>query len=128
MRTGKIFSIISLSIALAACAVVVPVVDKDAAASATSTCKTYTNSMSLKVYAENIGGSCNTNECAVAALAVFAGSAIISGCIVITNNTVHWLEYQGSCSDGFLNSAKQRFLDSVNNPKPIPAVQPDWGA
>ena len=118
MGVRKVFSIISLMFALAACAVVVPVVDKDAASA--NSCKTYTNSMSLKVYAENIRGSCNTNECAAAALAVFAGSAIISGCIVITNNTVHWLEYQGSCTDGFLNSARQQFLDSVNKPKPTP--------
>jgi hypothetical protein len=119
MRIRNTFPIISLTFALAACAVVVPVIDKDAA-SATSSCKTYTNSMSLKVYAENIRGTCNTNECAAAALAIFAGSAIISGCIVITNNTVHWLEYQGSCTDGYLNTAKQRFLDSVS--KPVPAI------
>jgi hypothetical protein len=111
----KFFSTISLALALAACAVVVPVIDND---TATTNCKTFTNSMSLKVYAENI--HCNTNECAAAALAIFAGSAIISGCIVITNNAVHWLEYQGSCSDGYLNSARQQFLDSVNKSKPTP--------
>jgi hypothetical protein len=121
MRVRDTFSIISLTSILAACAVVVPVIDKDTAA-ATTTCKTHTNSMSLKVYAENIGGSCHTNECAAAALAVFAGSAIISGCIVIANNTVHWLEYQGSCTDGYLNTAKQRFLDSVHKPAPTPAI------
>jgi hypothetical protein len=126
MRIPKIFSIISLTSVLAACAVVVPVIDKDAE-SAPPTCKTYTNSMSLKVYAEHIGGSCNTNECAVAALAVFAGSAIISGCIVITNNTVHWLEYQGSCTDGLLNSARLQFLNSLNKSKPISVIQSNSG-
>lgn len=65
---------------------------------------------------------CHDQVCLTAALAVFAGSAIISGSIVLTANTVHWLEYQGTCSDGYLNVAKQRFLDSVDKPAPTPAI------
>jgi hypothetical protein len=118
MRTAKAVSIISLAFALSAC--VVPVVDKvDASASA---CQTTTQSMSLQMANQNIfaRGNCPDRECLAAALAVFAGSAIISGSIVITNNTIHWLEYQGTCSDSYLNVAKQRFLDSLSNTKPAP--------
>ena len=76
--------------------------------------------MSLKVVSGNPGSGCNDNECIAALLAVFAGSAIISGSIVVTNNTVHWLEYQGTCSYSYLNIVKQRFLDSISKPKPTP--------
>jgi hypothetical protein len=54
-------------------------------------------------------------------LAIFAGSALISGSIVLTGNTVHWLEYQGTCSDGYLNSAKQKLFDSFGSPEPLSA-------
>ena len=118
MRTTRTVSIVSLASALSAC--VVPVVDKIDATS--PACQTTTKSMSLQMANQNIfaGGSCSDRECLAAALAVFAGSAIISGSIVITNNTIHWLEYQGTCSDSYLNITKQRFLDSISNTKPAP--------
>jgi hypothetical protein len=118
MRILKKFLILSLVFALSAC-VVVPVVDKNEFVS--STCKTYTKSMKLDVVVAN-RGICGDEYCLAAALVVFAGSAIISGSIVLTGNTVHWLEYQGTCSDGYLNVVKQNFLDSVN--KPTPATAP----
>jgi hypothetical protein len=100
-------------------------VDEHDAASAS--CKTYTKSMSLNAIEmhENIApAGCNNGECAATALAavvvVTAGSAIISGSIVMTGNTIHWLEYQGTCSDGYLNQAKQLFIDSVGIGKPKP--------
>jgi len=69
--------------------------------------------------AEN--GCINNRDCVVGALAgvivVTAGSAIISGSIVITGNTLHWLEYQGTCSDGYLSKAKQLFLASIGIPR-----------
>lgn len=116
MRRLKVFLLLSLALALSAC-VVVPKVDPDEANS--SGCKTYTRSMKLDVVVTNPGG-CGDEYCLAAYLAVFAGSAIISGSIVLTGNTVHWLEYQGTCSDSYLNVTKQRFLDSINKPKPVP--------
>lgn len=110
--------LIMLSLGLSSC-VYVPVVDEPDAAS--SSCKTYTKSMSLNAI-EMRGNivqqpGCNNGECAATALAavvvVTAGSAIISGSIVLTGNTLHWLEYQGTCSDGYLNKTKQLFLDSI---------------
>ena len=135
MRTPAVFPITFLALSLSAC-IYVPVVD-ESKASATD-CETVTKHMSMQNLFEteardtpgrsndipiNIGGGCNS-ECAAAILAavvaVSAGSAIISGSIVLTGNTVHWLEYQGTCSDGYLNSTKRLFLESVNKPKPIP--------
>ncbi len=67
-------------------------------------------------------GCINNRDCAVGVLAgvivVTAGSAIISGSIVVTGNTLHWLEYQGTCSDGYLSKAKQLFLASIGMSKP----------
>jgi hypothetical protein len=103
-----------LASSLSAC--VVPVMDKDAVAS--SSCQTTTHSMSLQMSDGNtfLHGGCHDQVCMAAALTVFAGSAIISGSIVLTGNTIHWLEYQGTCSDGYLNTARQLFLKSVNEP------------
>lgn len=115
MRVPKAFATVSLAFALSSC--VVPVVDKVEATP--SSCQTTTRSMSLQMADQNvfIHGSCHDQACLAAAITVFAGSAIISGSIVLTNNTVHWLEYQGTCSDSYLNTAKQRFLDSFGRPR-----------
>jgi len=128
MKIMKQISIISLVIALSAC-IYVPVVDENKVSA--SSCETYTKSMSLKQLESQSGGrqgywlNCSGNEkCYVALLTtvavVSAGSVVISGSIVGTANTVHWLEYQGTCSDGYLNIAKQRYLESEN--KPTPAI------
>lgn len=108
-----------LVLTLSAC--VVPVVDRDDAMS--NSCNTYTKSMSLKVLDENpYMRGCHDEECLAAALVISAGSVLISGSIVLTGNTVHWLEYQGTCSDGYLNTAKQLFFETVNKAKPIPST------
>lgn len=65
----------------------------------------------LKLDTMNIGGGyiChgNSGRDATACLAAIgivmpASSLIISGSIVVINNSVHWLEYHGSCDDGLL--------------------------
>jgi hypothetical protein len=111
----------SLACVLSAC-IYVPKVKDD---SSSPSCKTYTKSMTLEQIEvhQNLSVRCNNDECLavlLTAAAVSAGSAIISGSIVVTNNTVHWLEYQGTCDDSYLNTAKQRFLDSVSKPEPAP--------
>ena len=71
---------------------------------------------------------CKNGDCSAAALAgvvaITAGSAVISGSIVLTGNTIHWLEYQGTCSDGYLNKAKQLFLASLGFSKPATNTEP----
>lgn len=119
MKLLKAVSTISLPFALSAC-VVVPVVDQYD--DTPSTCKTYTRSMSLKVIEmrQNHDARCNGEACLAVVLAISAGSVLISGSIVLTGNTVHWLEYQGTCSDGYLNSMKEIFLKSSKSPKATP--------
>lgn len=124
----KTFSTIPLALALSAC-VYVPRVEED---SASSNCNTYTKSMSLEKIEvhQNLSVRCNNEECLAALLAtatvVSAGSAIISGSIVLTGNTVHWLEYQGTCSDGYLNAAKQLFRESLKRSEQTPeTVKPE---
>jgi hypothetical protein len=117
MRARSAFSLITLAFALSAC-VVVPVVDNNEAAS--SGCKTYTRSMSLKAVGLQPNG-CNTEECLATVLVIAAGSVLVSGSIVLVGNSVHWLEYQGTCSDGYLHAAKRLFLESIGKPKPAPA-------
>ena len=117
MSTRKPFATVSLALALSAC-VVVPVEDEVAA----SSCDTYTKSMSLKPVEVSLGRTnCHDEACLAVILAVSAGSLIVSGSIVLTNNTIHWLEYQGTCSDGYLEATKQYFLDSLDDPEPVSA-------
>ena len=98
---------------------VVPVVEHDDTA---PSCNTYTKSMSLKAVDINLNhAACREEACLALVLAISAGSVLISGSIVLTGNTVHWLEYQGTCSDGYLNSAKQKLFDSFGNPAPLSA-------
>ena len=119
MHIPRALLALSLLGTLSAC-VVVPVESPPAP----NTCNTYTRSMSLQTVELNAGCSgSRADACVVAALAVSAGSVIISGSIVLTNNTVHWLEYQGSCSDSFLQSATRHFVDSFSNPK-LPSEAP----
>jgi hypothetical protein len=118
MRTRKILVSAFFSLALSAC-IYVPVVNENDDESAT--CKTYTKSMSLDSVQMQASGRCQNQGCVAllaGAAAVTAGSAIISGSIVLTGNTLHWLEYQGTCSDGYLNKTKQLFLDSLDKGKP----------
>lgn len=111
MGTLKTFLPVALAFTLPAC-VVVPTVDKYQDSSAA--CRTYTRSMSLKSLDLPLNGACHDEECLAALLIISAGSVLISGSIVLTGNAVHWLEYQGTCSDSFLNAARHRFLDSIN--------------
>lgn len=128
MTKLKITASALLLFILTAC-VYVPVSNHDAES---ATCKTVTHSMSLdkletfdmESRTPNVVGNmgnCQGSSCAAflagiiaVAAAVSAGSVIISGSIVITDNTIHWLEYQGTCSDGYLNYAKKMFLNSMN--------------
>jgi hypothetical protein len=112
MEILKITAFTLLPFVLAAC-VYFPVSNHDAKSAA---CKTFTNSMSLDAYeikGFNCGGS-DARDCLAAIAIIPAGSFVISGSIVVSNNTIHWLEYQGTCSDGYLNNAKNMFLNSIS--------------
>jgi len=66
-------------------------------------CNMFTRQLTLS--AQDINGQvCNSGSNAEACLMVYGvvlpiGSFVISGSIVLIGNTLHWLEYQGPCSD-----------------------------
>lgn len=113
MDSLKLLPLAPLALALSGC-MVVPVLDNDKAAS--TSCETYTKSMSLKTVSWQ--PSCNNEECLATVVVIGAGSVLVSGSIVLVGNSVHWLEYQGTCSDGYLHSARRLFLESIARPKP----------
>ena len=39
---------------------------------------------------------------------IAAGSLVVSGSIVLSSNTLRWLEYQGHCDDGVIQKALQK--------------------
>ncbi len=112
MRARLILPAFVLACALSAC-IAVPVVDNEPN---TASCKTVTRSMSLKTV--QVGANCHDEYCLAAVLTISAGSVLISGSIVLTGNTVHWLEYQGTCSDGYLNTIRQQFLKTIGRDHP----------
>lgn len=68
----------------------------------------------------DIGGSarCHSDECEALLIVVAAipvGSFIVSGSIVLVGNTVHWLEQQGRCDDGVIQTGLNKFLNLVTD-------------
>lgn len=52
----------------------------------------------------------------IAGVIIPAGSLVISGSIVLVNNTIHWLEYQGSCDKRQLTKNTQAFKQQIHTP------------
>ena len=117
---GKTALLLAFVLCLSAC-VYVPVVDEN---TSSSTCQTYTKTLTINPIEmqENFPMGCNDESCLAVVVAVTAGSAIISSSIVLTGNTLHWLEYQGTCSDGYLAKAKRIFLESIGKLMPESAA------
>ena len=44
---------------------------------------------------------------------VSIGWTIIAGSVVVSGNTIHWLEKQGSCEDSFLNNSVNKLYSST---------------
>ncbi|WP_019531611.1 hypothetical protein [Dasania marina] len=57
------------------------------------------------------GGPSDDAKACLAAFGIVvpAGSFIISGSIVVANNSLHWLEYHGTCDQGLLNEVTHIF-------------------
>jgi len=87
---------------LIACAFVPKVEHKQKYA---NSCEMYTKELTLD--AVSLGGlDCGGNSsCVVAASLVPVTTFLVSGSIVLVGNTLHWLEYQGSCDDGLIQSS-----------------------
>jgi hypothetical protein len=71
-----------------------------------SDCDLYLKKLTLDITDSQIqchGSSKSAAACIVLAGVVAGGTAVVSGSIVLIGNTLHWLEKQGKCEDGFLS-------------------------
>lgn len=48
-------------------------------------------------------------------MAVPVTTIVLSGSIVVVGNTVHWLERQGKCEDGYLKQKTDEFKRLMTN-------------
>ena len=46
-------------------------------------------------------------------MGVSIGWTVIAGSVVISGNTIHWLEKQGSCEESFLNNSLNKLYSST---------------
>ncbi len=118
---------ISLILGLSACSILpfVPQVDEtpkvDGNVAQKGTCRTITKHLTFARNPDHVPPRCNDANCLAGYGYVVVADAIVAGSIVLIGNTVHWLEYQGTCSDGYLAAAKQKFLDSLASQEPTDA-------
>lgn len=74
-------------------------------------CKMFTKSLALSIRefdVEHCDDLKDLGAClAVWGIVVPAGTFVVSGSIVLIGNTLHWLEYQGTCDDGMISKFKQ---------------------
>ena len=79
------------------------------------TCQLLTKSLTLeaKVLSGQVPAvQCQSAACLIVPLVLPVGSLIVSGSIVLTNNTLHWVEYQGRCNlDWFSDGVSQPIKD-----------------
>jgi len=55
---------------------------------------------------DGCGSDAEAPACYLAvAIGVPAVSFVVSGSIVLAGNTIHWLEYQGRCDEGYLSKS-----------------------
>ena len=73
-------------------------------------CEMYTKEFTLD--AISLGGlDCGGNtSCVAVAGLIPITTFLVSGSIVLVGNTVHWLEYQGSCDEGLVQSGINKFI------------------
>jgi len=78
-------------------------------------CDMFTKKLSL-TYVELQGDFCGNSNDAAACLfalgvAIPIGSLLVSGSVILIGNTLHWLEYQGSCDEGVIAN----YLDKLKS-------------
>lgn len=78
-------------------------------------CEMYTKEFTLD--AISLGGlDCGGNtSCVAVAGLIPITTFLVSGSIVLVGNTVHWLEYQGSCDEGLVQSGINKLLPEDEN-------------
>ena len=86
-------------------------------------CEMYTKELTLD--AVSMGGlDCGGNSTCVAVAGIVPVTTfLVSGSIVLVGNTLHWLEYQGSCDEGIIQSSLDKVLpdeeEAQSDAKPV---------
>ena len=108
----KKISIFIFVLSLLSCAI--PVVDPEDKPE----CKVYTKALTLKLMGyEGVQPiHCHDSACGAALLGIAVvgvTSYIISGSIVLINNSIHWIEQEGTCEDGIVRKYTTAFIDKA---------------
>ncbi len=85
---------------LSSCAVFSPEISDDQSYGQECELKTKKLDLSVEVLPLMELEGCN-EKCLILPAIVSGGTLVVSGSIVLTKNTLHWLEYQGKCNLGF---------------------------
>ena len=97
IRVSIHFAIVML---LSSCALFTPEVSKDQSYATECVLKTHKLDLGVAVVPWQETEGCD-ERCLVLPALVSGSTLVVSGSIVLTNNTLHWLEYQGKCNLGF---------------------------
>ena len=91
-------------------------------------CELETKSWTLEVHEIGLNNECygcgdfvrgilecggKSEECITFVAGVSIGWTVIAGSVVVSGNTIHWLEKQGSCEDSFLNNSLNKLYSST---------------
>ena len=109
----KLFNtIIVVSIIFSSCAFTPKVSDKQTYAKA---CNMFTKKLDLNMTEiKSISCHGDLDACILAyGVVVPAGSLVLSGGVILAGNTLHWLEYQGTCEDGILRKSFSKLKSLV---------------
>lgn len=113
MNTRTILYLLALCLSITSCAFI-PTIDKDQ--SYASRCDMITKKMTLTtVVLDNANCSGQNQEACLVALVVGvpAVSLVVSGSVVVVGNTIHWVEYQGTCDSGYVSEYVKVFKEKL---------------
>ena len=119
----RIYSILIQSLIFSSC-LVLPKTETGSV----KNCELETKSWTLEVHEIGLNNECygcgdfvrgilecggKSEECIAFVAGVSIGWTVIAGSVVVSGNTIHWLEKQGSCEDSFLNNSVNKLYSST---------------
>jgi hypothetical protein len=73
-------------------------------------CQLISKELQLEEKQLTSGGACSGAACS-ALLIIPASTFLVSGSIVLIGNSLHWLEKNGTCSDGLIRKNLDQFIN-----------------
>lgn len=77
-------------------------------------CQLISKELQLEEKQLSSGGACSGPACSVF-LIIPASTFLVSGSVVLIGNSLHWLEKNGTCSDGLIRKNLEPFIDWAFN-------------